>query len=53
MQAILEILRKAGGWHPGFYLKIDNLPYVELVIEVTNETGPHGLLAISVAHYGE
>jgi hypothetical protein len=29
MQTILEILRKAGGWHHGLYLKIDNPPYME------------------------
>jgi hypothetical protein len=28
MQTILDILRKAGGWHPGLYLKIDNPPYL-------------------------
>jgi hypothetical protein len=33
MQTILDILRKAGGWHPGLCLKIDNPPYLELVIE--------------------
>jgi hypothetical protein len=27
MKTILEILRKAGGWHHGLYLKIDNPPY--------------------------
>ena len=53
MQTILQILNKAGGWHPGLYLKIDNLPYMELVIEATDESGPKGLPAISVAHYGQ
>ncbi len=24
MRTILDILKKAGGWHPGLYLKIDN-----------------------------
>ena len=33
MKTILDILSKAGGWHPGLYLKIDNPPYMELVIE--------------------
>jgi len=27
MQTILDILSKAGGGHPGLYLKIDNAPY--------------------------
>ena len=53
MQTILDILKKAGGWHPGLYLKIDNLPYMELVIEAMDESGPMGLPALSVAHYGE
>jgi hypothetical protein len=53
MQTILQILKKAGGWHPGLYLKIDNAPYMELVIEAMDESGPMGLPAISVAHYGE
>jgi hypothetical protein len=53
MQTILEILRKAGGWHPGLYLKIDNAPWMALVIEAVDESGPLGLPAISVCHYGE
>jgi len=53
MQTILRILKMAGGWHPGLYLKIDNVPYMELVIEAMDESGPMGLPALSVAHYGE
>jgi hypothetical protein len=53
MQTILQILTMAGGWHPGLYLKIDNAPYMELVIEAMDESGPMGLPALSVAHYGE
>ena len=53
MKTILDIIQKAGGWHPGLYLKIDNLPYMELVIEAMDESGPMGLPAISVCHYGE
>jgi hypothetical protein len=53
MKTILDILKRAGGWHPGLYLKIDNPPYMELVIEAMDESGPMGLLAFSVAHYGE
>ena len=53
MQTILEILRKAGGWHHGLYLKIDNPPFMELVIEATDESGPCGLPVVSVAHYGQ
>jgi hypothetical protein len=53
MQTILAILKQAGGWHHGLYLKIENPPFMELVIEATDESGPCGLPAISVAHYGE
>jgi len=53
MQTILQILKRAGGWHPGLSLKIENLPYMALVIEALDESGPLGLPALSVAHYGE
>ena len=53
MQTILCILKQAGGWHHGLYLKIENSPYMALVIEATDESGPYGLPSISVAHYGE
>ncbi len=53
MKTILAILHKAGGWRPNLYLKIENPPYMELVIEAMDESGPCGLPAISVAHYGE
>ncbi|MBB5330935.1 DUF6908 domain-containing protein [Tunturiibacter gelidoferens] len=46
-------LRKAGGWHPGLYLKIADPPYMELVIEVIDEFGPMGLPVLSVAQYGQ
>jgi hypothetical protein len=52
-QTLLDILKRAGGWNPGLYLKIKNAPYMALVIEATDESGPSGLPAISVAHYGE
>ncbi len=38
---------------PPSHLKIENPPYMALVIEATPEPGPLGLAAISVAHYGE
>lgn len=53
MQTILQILEKAGGFRPSLYLKIDNAPYMELVIEAIGEPGPLGLPSLSVAHYGE
>ena len=53
MQAILRILGRAGGYRPTLYLKIDNPPYMALVIEAMREPGPLGLPALSIAHYGE
>jgi hypothetical protein len=53
MKTLLAILQKAGGWRPSLYVKIDNPPYMPLVIEATDESGPLGLPAISVCHYGE
>ncbi len=53
MKTILAILHKAGGWRPNLYLKVENPPYMELVIEATDEFGPCGLPSLSVAHYGE
>lgn len=53
MKTVLDLIARAGGWHPGLYLKIDNPPYLELVIEALDESGPSGLPAISVAHYSE
>jgi hypothetical protein len=53
MQTILQILEKAGGFRPSLYLVIENPPYMELVIEATDESGPLGFPAISVAHYGK
>jgi hypothetical protein len=53
MKTLLAILQKAGGWRPSLYVKIDNPPYMPLVIEAMDESGPFGLHAISVCHYGE
>jgi hypothetical protein len=52
METILKILQRAGGWNPGLYLRIENRPYMDLVIEAT-ESGPLGLPALSIGHYGE
>ena len=53
MKIILDILQKVGGWHHGLHLHIENPPYMPLVIEATDESGPCGLPALSVCHYGE
>ena len=53
MQTILRILERAGGYRPTLYLKIENPPFMALVIEATPEPGPCGGPSISIAHYGE
>ena len=53
VQTILAILKRAGGWNPGLYLRIENVPYMTLVIEATGESGTMGFPVLSVAHYGE
>lgn len=53
MQTILRILERAGGFRPTLYIKIENPPYMALVIEAAPEPGPLNLPAISVTHYGE
>jgi hypothetical protein len=51
VKTILRILERAGGYRPTLYLKIENPPYMALVIEATPEPGPTRLPAISIAHY--
>ena len=53
MKTILRILERAGGYRPTLYLRVENPPYMVLVIEAMPEPGPLGLPAVSVAHYGE
>jgi hypothetical protein len=53
METILRILERAGGYRPTLYLRVENPPYMVLIIEAMPEPGPLGLPAISVAHYGE
>ena len=53
MRTLLDILTSAGGWAPDLYLHIDNPPFLPLVIEAMDESGPCGRPAISVAHYGK
>ena len=40
MKTILRILERAGGYRPTLYLKIENPPFMALVIEATPEPGP-------------
>jgi hypothetical protein len=51
MKTIEEIIGMFGGVD-GLYVSITNEPYMRLVIERIGD-GPHGLPAISVAHYYE
>jgi hypothetical protein len=53
MQTLLHIVEKAGGFRPSRYLSIENPPFLDLVIEALDESGPLGLPAISLAHYGK
>jgi hypothetical protein len=56
MQTLISILRElqsAGCFTPGFHVRIENNPYMALVIEDICELGPRGYRTISVAHYGE
>jgi len=53
MKTVLRILKAAGGWHHGLHLRIENPPYMALVIEAIDESGPCGLPALSVCHYSE
>jgi hypothetical protein len=53
VKTIIQILERAGGYRSDLYLRIENSPYMALVIEATPEPGPLGVPAISVAHYGE
>jgi len=51
MLCITTILRLAGPLKPGFQIRIENPPWKDLVIRDLQRTGPHGIPAISAAHY--
>jgi len=53
MKTVATILELAAPLQAGFHIRIENEPWMTLVIEDTQERGPNGLPAISVAHYGE
>lgn len=53
MKTVLRILERVGGYRPSLSLKIENPPFMALVIEAVPEPGPLGSPAISIAHYGE
>jgi hypothetical protein len=53
MKTVALILQFAAPLTPGFHIRIENEPWMHLVIEDTQERGPNGLPVISVAHYRE
>jgi hypothetical protein len=53
MQTLLEIISRAGGWNPGLSQNRERAVYGACDRSHPDESGPGGLPAISVAHYGE
>ena len=51
MQVVVNIIDRVGGWRSDLYLRIENPPYLPLVIEALDQSGPLGLPVVSVAHY--
>ena len=52
MKIIQQIVEANGGLHEGLYLRVENPPWMTLVIEHIG-VGPRGLPMLSVAHYYE
>ena len=52
MTTLITLLNSLPNLSPDFHLRIENPPYMALVLEGIG-LGPRGLMAISVAHYGE
>ena len=50
MKTVIEMLNKAAPLSNGFHIRVENAPYMPLVIEGIGE-GPRGQRAVSVAHY--
>src|SRR5579872_2215109 len=53
MKIIAQILELAAPLEPGFHIRIENEPWMALVIEDIQQPGPYGQPSISVCHYGE
>ena len=51
MLCLTTVLRLAGLLKPGFQIGIENPPWKDLVIRDLQQTGPHGIPAISLTHY--
>ena len=53
MKTVLQIIEGAGGLATFTWTRIENPPFMLLVIESLGEPGPNGHRALSIAHYGE
>lgn len=53
MRVIAQILELAAPLQQGFHIKIENDPWMALVIEDIQQRGPNGHPSISIAHYTE
>jgi len=53
MKTVLQIIEEAGGLATFTRTRIENPPFMPLVIESLGKRGPNGHPALSIAHYGE
>jgi hypothetical protein len=53
MKTVLQIIEEAGGLATFTWTRIENPPFMLLVIESLGDPGPNGHRALSIAHYGE
>ena len=53
MKTVLQIIDEHGGLEKFTWVRIENAPFMPLVIESLAEPGPDGHPALSIAHYGE
>jgi hypothetical protein len=53
MRTVLRIVEEADGVDAFTSARIENPPFMLLVIESLGEPGPNGHRALSIAHYGE
>jgi hypothetical protein len=53
MKTVLQIIEETGGLDTFTWTRIENPPFMALVIEALGERGPNGHRALSIAHYGD
>lgn len=53
MRTVFRIVEEAGGLDTFDWVRLENPPFMPLVIESLAEPGPNGHRALSIAHYGE